>query len=448
MSDYYYATKEKAAPYAERIMELIGEVYDDLTQKYTDFDFNYNFSGPSAVNMVTYDENDDLGFEYDLDIVLNKKYTADDTVKVFSDAFSKYKLSYSFTVHEYDDELDLFFDAGPYRKDVIFTCCLHFIVDDSKKCVERYRYIQYDEGYSCYIWVNSSNKFNHLSKEIKWLKAQKLWTELRNEFLYNRDNCTEYINSKDLFMETVHKLAVKKGMYKKPKTAETKNEPKSKKEVHQFEYVTRKEAMKVRKKLDELINLVHKDLKSSYTFNHRYVGSSSRNMITRDKKGNVGYDFDVDIIPNLVGKNLKAKKIRDSFRNSLDKYSSQFGFSYASDSTSVITIKAIDPNNSKIKYSCDFAIVRYDENNIKKFIRCNKDKTPHTYTWEYRGGGLDNVSEMYEWIKANDLKNDLMKLYLQRKNENYCETKHSRSIFAESVKIICDQNGYNKKRKR
>ena len=106
-----------------------------------------------------------------------------------------------------------------------------------------------------------------------------------------------------------------------------------------------------------------------------------------------------------------------------------------------------DRSNNKIKYSCDFAIVRMDENNVKQFIRCNKDKTPHTYTWEYRGGGLDNVSEMYEWIKKNNLTNDLKKLYLKMKNENYCETKHSRSIFAESVNIICDRNGY-KKRKR
>ena len=43
--------------------------------------------------------------------------------------------------------------------------------------------------------------------------------------------------------------------------------------------------------LMEILSLVHDDLRKQYTFQHKPVGSYSRNMITYDAKSNIGFDF-------------------------------------------------------------------------------------------------------------------------------------------------------------
>ena len=50
--------------------------------------------------------------------------------------------------------------------------------------------------------------------------------------------------------------------------------------------------------LMEILSLVHDDLRKQYTFQHKPVGSYSRDMITYDAKSNIGFDFDINIYPN------------------------------------------------------------------------------------------------------------------------------------------------------
>ena len=64
-----------------------------------------------------------------------------------------------------------------------------------------------------------------------------------------------------------------------------------------------------------------------------------------------------------------------------------------------------------------------------------------------RGKCKGKVSNIYQvkiqWLKDNELWNDLKDYYLDKKNNNQDPNKHSRSIFAESVNEMCQKNGYN-----
>ena len=77
-----------------------------------------------------------------------------------------------------------------------------------------------------------------------------------------------------------------------------------------FEYVTKKEYLPVKNELIELINLVQDEVRDKFTFRFDFIGSASRNMITRDKKSNIGYDFDVNIRVNDDDNEYSAKEIR------------------------------------------------------------------------------------------------------------------------------------------
>lgn len=87
-----------------------------------------------------------------------------------------------------------------------------------------------------------------------------------------------------------------------------------------FEYVTKKEYLPVKNELIELINLVQDEVRDKFTFRFDFIGSASRNMITRDKKSNIGYDFDVNIRVNDDDNEYSAKEIRRILKDGFDKY--------------------------------------------------------------------------------------------------------------------------------
>lgn len=78
---------------------------------------------------------------------------------------------------------------------------------------------------------------------------------------------------------------------------------------HDFEYVPRKEYLPVKKELELLINDVQDEVREYFTFSFTYIGSTNRKMITREQRGNIGYDFDVNIYVNDEEEEFTAEEI-------------------------------------------------------------------------------------------------------------------------------------------
>lgn len=127
--------------------------------------------------------------------------------------------------------------------------------------------------------------------------------------------------------------------------------------MYNFKYVNKKQLSSVKKELIQIINSVQNEVRQYFTFQFYFVGSYEHNMVTYDVKSNIGFDFDVDIHVNVDRCNLSAKEIKTKIRLALNKIIHRYGYDNAEDSTRVITIKVKDKKNSKILYSCDFAIV-------------------------------------------------------------------------------------------
>ena len=210
-----------------------------------------------------------------------------------------------------------------------------------------------------------------------------------------------------------------------------------------FEYVTKKEYLPVKNELIELINLVQDEVRDKFTFRFDFIGSASRNMITRDKKSNTGYDFDVNIRVNDDDNEYSAKEIRRILKDGFDKHSKKFQYDYAEDSKRVLTIKVKDRKNSKILHSCDFAVVNdctdNQGNDRQKFIYFNKKQ--NTYEWQEQPEGFYMLDEKIDWIKENALWQEVRDSYIERKNSNNDPNKKSRSIFAETVAAVFNDNG-------
>ena len=214
--------------------------------------------------------------------------------------------------------------------------------------------------------------------------------------------------------------------------------------MKEFEYVSKREYGPVKEDLVELIHLVQDEVREHFTFRYDFIGSASRNMITREINGNVGYDFDVNIRINDPDNSYSAKKIRNILKSAFDKHAKKFMYDDAEDSTRVITIKVKDRKNSKILHSCDFAVVNdyidEDGDEHQEYIHFNKKQ--NTYEWQEQPEGYYMLLERIDDIKKYNLWQKVRDLYLEKKSKNTDSHKKSRSIFAETVKEVHDKYFY------
>ena len=210
--------------------------------------------------------------------------------------------------------------------------------------------------------------------------------------------------------------------------------------MYHFQYVSKKELKPAKKQLMELIHKVQDEVRDSFTFQYKFVGSVQRNMVTCDVKSNAGFDFDVNIMVNDDDKDFEAEEIKNILMCAFNKYARKYGYDSCEDSTRVFTIKVKDRKNSRIRHSCDFAIVNDYGNNQQEYIRYNKKRK--NYTWEEQTKGFYCLPEKIEFCKDNQLWQEVREIYLDKKNYNMDSNKKSRSIFAETNHEVCHRKGF------
>lgn len=202
-----------------------------------------------------------------------------------------------------------------------------------------------------------------------------------------------------------------------------------------YEYVTKAEYAPIRRELEKIINNVQKEMRKKYkiTFQFRLIGSGKRHLVTRIQGGNRGYDFDYNLIiqPPECKPNVLKQRFMDAFKIALKGTQ----YSFPKDSTSAITIKVIDKSNKKIRHSCDFAIIYY-ENNGYYYLKNNKKCG--TYEFAFRALKSDIDEKAHDIISENgwpDIKDE----YLWLKNINEGNGKHSFSLYIEAINNIYNQ---------
>lgn len=203
---------------------------------------------------------------------------------------------------------------------------------------------------------------------------------------------------------------------------------------HSFEYVPESEYKPVKDNLEQLINKVQNSLKNSLPFEYRFVGSSSRDMITRDPKTNIGYDFDLNIRFQNNFNNYSPKILKTTLINSINQFVKEFGYDFCEDSTKVITIKVKDLYNSKIIHSADFAIIEDLPNGQVKVIK--NDKKRKSYHWETLPKYPQKLIQKADFCRDKGLWNQVRNLYLRKKNSNQYPHIKSRSLYAQAVNDI------------
>lgn len=196
--------------------------------------------------------------------------------------------------------------------------------------------------------------------------------------------------------------------------------------MHDFQYVPKSEYQPLKNQIIQILNEVQDEVRDDFTFQYHFIGSTKRNMITRDMKSNIGFDFDVDITVNDDEEDYGPDEIRNILRTAITKVSRRYGFTKCEDSTRVITIKTVNPWLSIIEHSCDCAIVYGNQ-----YIRFNKGT--QTYTWEYQSKNHNDIEKRADILKKNGCWDEVRTVYLDKKNCNNNPDKHSRSLYFETI---------------
>jgi len=215
--------------------------------------------------------------------------------------------------------------------------------------------------------------------------------------------------------------------------------------VHDFTYISKNDidVKEIYGNILHILNEVQDLIRDRFTFNFTPVGSYSRNMITYDKKSNIGYDFDFNIEIN-DDEQYSAKQIKNILISALNRVATKYGYSYAEDSTRVITIKKIDHFYSYVEHSCDFAIVNnYTDKGYSRQEYIHFNKKANQYYWCQQSKGYYKLPEKIQWLKTNNYWNELREHYIYKKNINTDKNIHSRTLFAISVHELCQKYGYN-----
>lgn len=209
-----------------------------------------------------------------------------------------------------------------------------------------------------------------------------------------------------------------------------------------YEYVNHSEYAPVRAEIDDIIADVQDILREDgITFQPQLVGSGRRKMVTRIVGGNKGFDFDYNFHLSVIPEGKKPKAIKNQFREAFRQVLSGTRFKDPEDSTSVLTVKCVDAEHSRIIHSFDVAIIADFEGLPQQYIF--NDKKGH-YSWQIRGGKIqtkdqeDEIKDFY-----HDQKEDgwgyVRDVYLQRKNANNNPDKHSFNLYVESINAVHDR---------
>ena len=211
--------------------------------------------------------------------------------------------------------------------------------------------------------------------------------------------------------------------------------------MYHFKYVTKAEARKVRENLEKLVHEVQDEVRDNFTFRYYFIGSSARNMITYDPTTNIGFDFDVNLEVNDNAGQYSAKKVRQTLEHALQKVYRKYGYTHFENSKRVFTIKGYNMNSEKVEHSCDVAIVNnfIDEEGIEGQEYIAFDKIRGSYSWEMQTKGFE-LREKEDFLRKRQAAWDAVRArYLKKKNTNRDKSKHSRSLYAETIKEIYDQ---------
>lgn len=209
MHDFRYVAKNEAKPIREELYQLLYEV-QDLVRDY--FTFKFTTVGSSSRNMITYDANSNIGFDFDINIEVNdddENFEPKEIREIVRNAINRTASRYGYKNCEDSTRVLTIKKVDTSHSRIIHSCDFAIVYN----CGDgRQQYIRFNKNNNYYSWEYQGKGFVGLEKKMDWLKRENLWGELQDYYIYKK-NCNDNSDkhSRSIFAESINEMCQKNG---------------------------------------------------------------------------------------------------------------------------------------------------------------------------------------------------------------------------------------------
>ena len=209
MHDFRYVAKNEAKPIREELYQLLYEV-QDLVRDY--FTFKFTTVGSSSRNMITYDANSNIGFDFDINIEVNdddENFEPKEIREIVRNAINRTASRYGYKNCEDSTRVLTIKKVDTSHSRIIHSCDFAIVYN----CGDgRQQYIRFNKDNNYYSWEYQGKGFVGLEKKMDWLKRENLWGELQDYYIYKK-NCNDNSDkhSRSIFAESINEMSQKNG---------------------------------------------------------------------------------------------------------------------------------------------------------------------------------------------------------------------------------------------
>ncbi len=201
MYHFEYVSRRQAAPYKEKLIEIIHNVQDEVRDEFT---FQFTFVGSSHRNMITVDPITNIGFDFDVNIEVNdddEDYSPEEIRTILRKAFTRVSSVYGYNKCE-DSTRVITIKAIDHWNSRVLHSCDFAIVYESKSSQQ---YIRFNKGNGNYTWEDQKQPYKELEKRADFLKKRGFWSEVRTVYLDKKNNNEDPDkHSRALYAETIN----------------------------------------------------------------------------------------------------------------------------------------------------------------------------------------------------------------------------------------------------
>lgn len=195
-----------------------------------------------------------------------------------------------------------------------------------------------------------------------------------------------------------------------------------------YSFVDQKICINLRNECEIIIKKVQKSVSDYFTFQFYLIGSGERRLVTQNDYGQFDLDYNLILMKDKQELTSNPKQIKEIFLKAFSDNNPTLGFSFAKNSTSVITSKL---QLGDFHFSFDCAIMCEGNNgNLYKIVF---DK-PERYLWN-EVKHTEDFNAKYKFLIKKGEFNNIKELYLEKKNL-YFDQKREISSFSVLVETI------------
>ena len=205
MHNYQYVPQSVTKPVRLELEELIKGVQDYVSDYFT---FRFDIVGSAKRNMITWDVDSNIGFDFDYNIEVNDPecdYSPEEIKTILYNGFKQCMRRYGYTKCENSTRV-ITIKKVDYSLSRIKHCCDFAIVNNFvENGVKKQEYIRFSKPDNSYFWELQPDGFD-LEDKIEEIKRQKLWDDVRDMYLDLKRSDEIGKKSRSLFAEAVNNI--------------------------------------------------------------------------------------------------------------------------------------------------------------------------------------------------------------------------------------------------